>query len=344
MDVEKLIDEEKGMDFTIYALKSHPDRDWCNRLFTSLKNGEGRFGWSYIESADLRELKQRIAEKGWDSLSKDEKACYQSFLLDFKPGDYVVYINLPNWGKCTLAKVTGQYQWKFEDQDFNHRFPVDPSTVQVFDRNDASVHPALRSRLKLQGRWWRINLQDEFSYLLEALRTGTTPEQRKPGANLQFLANEIQPHLLNITRQIHHTHPNYDLEHLFGEVFKKVPGVINVKCQGGAGDHGADILVTLTEGFPISGLQRESVLVVQVKSYEGGHLDTRAVEDIKRAFEYFPEASMGLIVSTADSISQPFEDALYKLREESGKPVALLVWPDVAAFLLRYGENLLSQQ
>lgn len=326
-------------DYTIYALKG--SSEWCD-IITSLKNGEGRFGWSYIETADLRELKKRVDENGWDSLSDEEKDCYQVFLLDLKAGDYVVYINVPEWGKCTVAKITGEYQWKYEDSDFNHRFPVDPSSVYTFDRNDASVHPALRSRLKLQGRWWRIYLKDEFSELIEVLEKGFKPSVRTREANLRFLSNEIQPFLLNITQRIHHTHPNYDFECLVAEVFKNIPGVIDVKRQGGAGDHGADVLVTFDGGLPIPGLEKQSVLVVQVKSYEGDHWDTRAVKDIKRAFEHYPEASMGLIISTANSITTAVEEALDKLREESGKPVSLLVGPDVAAFLLRYGAKLLA--
>ncbi len=327
------------MDYTIYALKG--SSEWFD-ILTSLQNGEGRFGWSYVKTADLRELKKRVDEKGWDSLTDEEKDCYQIFLLDLKAGDYVVYINVPEWGKCTVAKVTGEYQWKFEGEDFNHRFPVDPRTVHVFNRNDASVHPALRARLKLQGRWWRIYLKDEFSELLEALEKGVTSTVSKPEANLRFLSNEIQPFLLNITQRIHHTHPNCDLEYLFAEVFKKIPGVIDVRWQGGAGDHGADILVTFDSGLPIPGLEKQSVLVVQVKSYEGDHWDTRAVEDIKRAFEHYPEASMGLIISTANSITKSVEQELDKLREASGKPVALLVGSDVAAFFLRYGAKLLA--
>ncbi len=327
------------MDFTIYALKG--SSEWFDTL-PSLQKGEGRFGWSYVETADLRELKKRVDEKGWDSLTDEEKDCYQVFLLDFKPGDYVVYINVPEWGKCTVAKVTGQYYWKFEEDDFNHRFPVDPNSVYVFDRNDASVHPALSSRLKLQGRWWRIYLKDDFTETLELLKKGVTPSLRTPEANLRFLSNEIQPFLLKITQRIHHTHPNYDLERLLVEVFKKIPSVVDVKWQGGARDHGADILVTFDSGLPIPGLENQSVLVVQVKSYEGDHWDTRAVEDIKRAFDHYPEASMGLIISTANTITTPVEQELDKLREESGKPVSLLVGSDVAAFLLRYGAKLLA--
>lgn len=327
------------MDYTIYALKG--SSEWCD-ILGSLKGGEGRFGWSYNENADLRKLAQRIQTDGWDSLSDEEKDCYQPFLLDIKAGDYVVYINIPEWGKCTVAKVTGSYEWRFEDNDFNHRFPVDPESVHVFDRNDAVVHPALRSRLKLQRRWWRIYFTDEFTTLLQTLEKGVSPSQRTPEDNLRLLSNEIQPFMLNITRQVHHTHPNYDLENLFSEVFKKVPGVLDVRWQGGAADQGADIIVTFEGGLPIPGLERQVTVVVQVKSFEGEHWDTGAVDDIRRAFDHYPDASMGLIISTADSASPTVETALDKLREEKGKPVAILVGPDVAAFLLRYGAKLLA--
>lgn len=327
------------MEGTIYALKG--SSEWCD-IHASLIKGEGRFGWSYIDTADLRQLKERIEKNGWDSLSDEEKDCYQSFLLDFREGDYVVYINVPEWGKCIVAEVTGPYEWRFQDGDFNHRFPVDPASVYVFDRNDAIVHPALRSRLKLQGRWWRIYLRSEFEALLKSLKEGVRPMPRTPEVNLRFLSNEIQPFLSSITERIHHTHPNYDLEPLFAEVFRQIPGVVDVRWQGGAGDHGADILVTFEAGLPIPGLENEYTVVVQVKSFESEHWDTQAVEDIRRAFEHYPEASMGLIISTASASTTALDNALDKLKEESGKPVALLIGPDVAAFLLRFGAKLLA--
>ena len=85
------------MEGTIYALKG--SSEWCD-IHASLTKGDRRFGWSYIDTADLRQLKQRIEQNSWDSLSDEEKDCYQGFLLDFKEGDYVVYINVPEWGQC----------------------------------------------------------------------------------------------------------------------------------------------------------------------------------------------------------------------------------------------------
>jgi hypothetical protein len=75
--------------------------------------------------------------------------------------------------------------------------------------------------------------------------------------------------LSEITRAIHHTHPNYDLEILMEQVLKRIPGVKEVKRQGGAGDHGADLIVVFESGLPIPGLEQQRICVVQVKSFEG---------------------------------------------------------------------------
>lgn len=327
-------------DYTIYALKVNDE--WSDSILTSLKNGEGRFGWSYIKDADLQQLKSKIETNGWDALSGDEKECYQSFLLEIEADDYVVYINVPEWGKCTLARTTGHYMWRFEDDDFNHRFPVDPTSIIIFDRNDAIVHPALSSRLKLQGRYWRIYVKEEFEALVTKAKEGASGTQRTAKINLAFLSEELKPLLEKITEKIHHTHPNYELEGLVAETLKKVPGVKEVTLQGGAGDHGADIIITFETGLPISGFQQQKTCVVQVKSFEGEHWDTQAIADIKRAFSYYPEAEMGLIVSTASSSSTSFDEELEKLREKTGKPVFLLIGQDVATFLLRFGSQILA--
>ncbi len=322
-------------DYTIYAIKGSSDCD----LLASLRKGEGRFGWSYVGTADLRQLKARIETAGWNSLSDEEKDCFQSFLMELKADDYVVYVNVPDWGRCSVARVTGPYVWRYEDDDFNHRFPVDPDSVFVFDRNDAAVHPALRARLSLRGRYWRIYAKDEFEALLNAQAAGISGKPRTPQANLAFLAQEMEPLLRSITEKIHHTHPNYDLEALVAATLKNVPGVRQVKWQGGAGDHGADILVVFESGLPIAGLQQQKTCVVQVKSFTGEHWDTRAVEDIRRAFDHYPEADTALIISTAARASESFDKALEKMREDTGKSVALLIGPDVATFFLRFGAH-----
>ena len=43
--------------------------------------------------------------------------------------------------------------------------------------------------------------------------------------NAAILLKEIKPLMEEVTRKIHHTHPNYDLEALVAEVFRSMPTV-----------------------------------------------------------------------------------------------------------------------
>lgn len=319
------------------------DAENAARVYQSLRQGEGRFGWSYVESADLRSLQHRVEAKGFASLSADEANCYQPFLLQLNPGDYVVYINVPSYGRCTLAQLTSAYYWEWKDDDFNHRFAVDPAGVREFGRNDDFVRPALQARLKLQNRQWRISAESEFDELLAHLNgiASAIPSTAKT-ANLAFLAKDIRPHLAKITEDIQRNHPNYSLEALMASVFEAMPRVLDVRLQGGAGDRGADILVTIENGHPLTCEVGQTLCVVQVKSFVNEHWDTHVVDDIRRAFEVYPEAEAGLIVSTAARAGETLEDALAKLRSDTGRPVNLLIGEEVALFVLRYGAHLLS--
>ena len=324
-------------DYTIYALKysKKPDRDAIT--YDSLQKGVGRFGWSYEKTADLKNLQRKIDDG--ESLTDAEWDCYHPFLLDIQKDDYVVYINIPSWGKCTLARVTGPYFWCHEDKDFNHRFPVDPQSIRVFDRNDAIVHPQLSRKLKLQGRWWRIyDLHEEFELLIESLKKGEDGQPRTMETSLHWFKKDIQPILESITKKIQRTYPGSDLEKPIAEVFRNVPGVKEVKEQGGAGEHGADLRVIFEWGEPILEIQR--TCVVQVKSFKGEMWETEAVDQIRKALDYW-NADMGIIVSTASSSTEALETALEQLRDETKKTVSLLIGEDVAAFLLRFGGQLL---
>ena len=159
--------------------------------------------------------------------------------------------------------------------------------------------------------------------------------------NLRILSDEIQDSLTNIARNINHTHPNKDLEHLIFKVFERVPGVKSVRHKKGRADRGADLLVELEFGEIPDLVQ---TIVVQIKSWDGELYDTSAIEDIKNAFDYYENANMGLIVSTATRCSDHFQNKLDKFREEEeyrGKPVSLLIGADLALFCLRYGGDLL---
>ena len=326
----------------LYALKVAAP--WAKQIHEDLCAGEGRFGWSYCKTADLRKLRDLIAAGRESQLSDAEWDCNQSFLLELQPVDYVVYINVPEWGRCTTARVTKEYYWQCDDEDFNHRIGVDPNSVFDFDRNDSAVHPNLSARLKLQGRWWRIYATEEFEDLLKAADSDRLGSRSTPEHRISLLADECKPHLRKITEAIHHTHPGKHLEDLIEDIIARIPGVYDVRHFRGRADQGADLVAVMESTHPITQEVNQTTCVIQVKSFEGEHWDTQAVEDIRKAFKAHPEATEGLIVSTATVSTEDLEAELERLRRELGRPVNLLIGEEVAALLLRSGRELITWQ
>ena len=64
---------------TNYAMRVSNEKEYVEKVFNALKGGEGRFGWSYVETADLRKLRERYKQSGWDNLNKEEKTVTKNF-------------------------------------------------------------------------------------------------------------------------------------------------------------------------------------------------------------------------------------------------------------------------
>lgn len=102
----------------VWAFAMVTDDDARQLVYESIKQGKSRFGWSEDPESDLR--------KNWDSK--------QGFLLSIKKDDWIVHVNMPQWGKCVAVRVVGEYghdtglkcEW---GNDFRHYIPVDESSV-----------------------------------------------------------------------------------------------------------------------------------------------------------------------------------------------------------------------
>jgi hypothetical protein len=273
-----------------------------------------------------------------------------SFLLQIREGDWIVHVNVPEWGLCTAANVTGRYSFDPAQNsigpdysnggDFRHRIPVEPNTVIVFDRNDINVLPSVSRRLKLQGRYWRIHAYNDFLESIENVKIARVDVSSIPYPELYHLKKDLEKEFDSITFYIHKSHPEKKLEEFVAQIFDRMDQVANVQRNGSGwkSDYGADLIVDYTSGLPLAGLSKEEKLVVQVKSYSGEHVNLEAVEQIRMAIDKF-EADAGLIVSTAKS-SDNLEKAISSLSEKLGKPVELIAGADVAKFLFRYGADL----
>lgn len=348
----------------IYALKGPSFADYNNEdvlqkvqkfLSDSIKNGVSRFGWSYIDTADLKELQN----KQWQKMTEEEKNCWAkaNFLLGVEKGDWVVHVNLPQWGRCIAGQVFETYSFdkdKNDFEDYRHLLKLDKNTIVEFDRNDEAVLPIISSRLKLQGRYWTIQYVDEFLQTIQNVKAESLGKKENESVGIFYLKKDLSESLKQITAKIQKTHPAGKLENLIADVFRKIPGVVNVheygKHKGWRTDNGADLIVTYKSGLNISNLEKEEKLVVQVKSYTGHHLETNAVEQIETAIKEF-QANAGLIITTAES-TENLEEAIENLSNKLSKseedgglnkpiPIGLIAGEEVAKFVLRYGGELI---
>lgn len=310
----------------IYAINTISS-EYIQDVEKSLFLGEGRFGWSSNIEDNLNTT---------NSLNNSKK---NYFLLDLKENDYVVYINMPTYGECTLARVTGEYYFtnpSESSKDFNHRFSVDSKSIRKFSRNSSIVTPLLSSRLKLQGRYWRIYCEEDFYNLLEYLNSNRShPENINTNQVLQLFDNKIENEFQAIARKLHEVSPNFFLEKVMTLIFRNTKRYVDIQTKHGLGDKGADIILTYEdEVFPSLVFQKKCL--VQVKSYKGTMNASKndALENLKNAFNEYNDADYGIIISTADP-SEEFITKVNDFNHNSDKQVGLLCGPDLARFIIR---------
>lgn len=347
---------------TIWAFKGPSSNDYSTEeyqevtkfLTTSIRGGVSRFGWGYMDEANLNKLDP----KAFAEMSEKEKQCWDkaNFLFDVSVGDWIVHINLPYWGACLAGQVIETYSFEEEDNevsDYRHMIKIDPTTVIEFERNDDEVLPIISSRLKLQGRYWRIPHPEEFLQTIENIKAEDLGKLEDESVGVFYLKKDLSPLLKSVTEKIQKTHPASHLESLIAEVFRKIPKVIDVrengKHKGWGTDNGADLIVTYKSGLSISNLENEEKLVVQVKSYVGQHWETKAIDQIGTAIREY-NANAGMLITTGDT-SENLEKAIEELSNQLSKPesegglnkdipISLIAGEDVAKFVLRHGGEL----
>lgn len=337
---------------TIWALKGPSSTDYDQEdlqktplfLTNSIYGGTSRFGWSSTDTADLTKL-QNLQ---WQEMTNQQKGHWAdaNFLLEIEKGDWVVHINLPYWGACIAGQVIEPYSFEQSNNDlldYRHLIKIDTNTIVEFERNDNRVLPIISSRLKLQGRYWRIQYIDEFLQTIQNLRTKTLGPSEDESAGIFYLKKDLSPLLKDMTNKIQKNHPEKKLESFIAEIFRQIPNVINVYEHGirkGWGtDHGADLIINYSSGLHIMNLEKQEKLVVQVKSYSGQHWETSAVEQIENAIREF-KADAGLIITTAES-TKNLEEAIESFSNKLNKPIGLIAGEEVAKFVLKYGGKLI---
>lgn len=321
-------------DVKVWAFLAPSGEDERMRpVYEAVKNGKSRFGWSWAPECNLNSDPNRWPEGNGKQL----------FLLDIRPGHWIVHINLPEYGKCIAAQVVSEYQFDEgidfsvayppERRDFRHFFEIDVDSIVEFDRNDRCIHPEVN--LRPRYRYHRVYAVDRFLQSIKCIKDGETPEEEREQHHLWNCTEEL---LEKITSCIHKTHRAKKLEAFLAKVFRRIPGVVDVKENGTqwGTDHGADLIVTAR--VSVGGLNFEHKIVIQVKSHEGETYDTTSVEQIKKATRRFG-ANAGMIFITGERTKE-LEEAVAEAASELGCPIDLLAGKEVAQFVIKHAADM----
>jgi len=308
------------------------DADERQLIYQSVKSGKSRFGWSQKDEHNLK-LKDNWTD--WHSR--------QLFLLQVKPGDWIIHINTPTYGRCIAAQVLTEYdfddglQCSWGGADFRHYFNVDVETIVEFDRRDQNVLPSVN--LNPRQRYHRIYAVDDFFKSIENLKTNAVELNDGESKEEFHLKEKTDEYLSEISSLIHEMHKSKNLERFLAKVFRKIPGVIDVYENGfGRGtDYGADLIITMSSS--LGNLEFENKIIVQVKSFEGTHYGLEAVDQVKMGIHQY-EGTAGMIITTAKK-SEKLENKVLEVSDEIGVPIDLLASDDVTKFVIKYAPELL---
>jgi hypothetical protein len=306
------------METQVFAFARIEDDDARKLLYEEIKQGRSRFGmWNQIKSL------------------KEEYFGRNRLLLEIHKGDWIVHINMPEYGKCVAVQAAGEYQFDTGvtcswGQDFNNVIPNDPSTIVQFDRSDKNVLPSVN--LSPMKRIQRVHQVDDFLKSIVNLKQGKY-RPSDGGRSAIHLKNRLLKLLPEITKAIHEMNKSKEFERFLDGIFSALPNTKSTPNGfGWKSDYGADILVEFRN--PILGIDLTTTLVVQAKSYEGDHWDLSAVDQIIEGISKY-EADGGLLITTANK-TQRLEDYIREKSESLKKPIYLIAGTEVAEFVLRY--------
>ncbi|HIE00488.1 MAG TPA: restriction endonuclease [Thiotrichaceae bacterium] len=310
---------------TVWAFASIPNSA-RELVHDSIKKGKSRFGWGNNDEDNLRVT--------WNGKL--------GFLLEVKPKDWIVHVNLPKWGVCVAVQVVGEYE--YDDglkcdwgQDFRHAIPVDTETVVEFNRRDSNILPTVN--LNPRQRYHRVRAEADFFKSLKNLENKAVQLNQSETREIYHLKDKTDETLKHLTKLIHQTHKGKELERFFAQVFRNIDNVVKVK-ENGFGyktDNGADLIVTMQTS--IANIEFEKKIVVQLKSFGGTHNDLTAVEQIVNAIKYY-NADAGIIITTATK-TEELEKKIQEQSHELVKPIDLLAGDDVAKFVIKHAKDLL---
>ena len=309
---------------TIWSFNKAGNTEEIRSIYDSVKSGISRFGWSIEDHHNLRLPEQ----SEWYSR--------QAFLLSIEPGDWVVHISTPTYGKCIAARVVKGYFFDAgilcEDRrDYRHALRVDVESIVEFDRRD----PRIPDNVNLQprSRQQRVHAAEDFLSAMEAIKSSDI-DADTPTNRIEHIQADSSKLYESITTSIQSKNRGKELERFLADVLRNIPNVDYVKENGfGWGtDHGADLIVYMKNNF--AGIEFENKIIVQIKSFTGDHYDLTAVDQVRSGIEKY-DGDAGILFTTGKS-TQVLEDKVAEVATEIEKDIKLIAGEDIAKFVIKY--------
>ena len=308
----------------VFTFAKIDDKDARQKVYQEIKNGKSRFG--------MWEQKKSLKEKWFGK---------HAILLRIKKGDWIVHVNMPEYGKCVTVQTKVEYS--FDDgvdcswgKDFNNYFPIDKDSIIEFNRNNPNIISSVN--LAPRRRAQRVLEVGDFLKSIENLKEGKFDDTKKSDKSIVHLQEKINSLLPQVTSHIQEMNKSKEFERFLHRIFENMPNTISI--QNGFGwrtDNGADLIVEFQN--PIIGVNVTTKLVVQAKSYSEHHFDTKAIDQIVTGIKKY-NADAGLLITTAIE-TEKLEEYIREKSEEIGKTIDLIAGVDVAKFVLRYAPELL---
>ena len=133
-------------------------------IWAEARRGRLRQGWGWNEAMDLDRIADIVKRGG--ELTDEQHASWRSRRMrtsapdGIRLGDYVVTPNLPKWGRLSVFRVAGPYEYSLDeprrfDERFGHVLPV-KLLLESIDRRAPAVTDGLRAMLRPQTRLYSI--------------------------------------------------------------------------------------------------------------------------------------------------------------------------------------------
>jgi hypothetical protein len=134
-------------------------------IWAESQRGRLRQGWGWNPEMSLDTIADLVRRGG--DLSDEQRMAWRSRRMrtseqdGMRVGDLVVSPNIPDWGRLSVYRVTGSYEYSMDaprkfDERFGHVLPVE-LVVASIDRRAPIVSDGLRAMLRPQSRLYNIS-------------------------------------------------------------------------------------------------------------------------------------------------------------------------------------------